>query len=150
MTNNDLNDNFQSTLLVDNQIVKHNSKATNSPQIGPSVHTIFIANAQDLNSETTQTVRSMAQACQLTEDVYTILPANTPWYSWRTLEQVKNIVLFGNLEPILELNINLPLHYIYAFDHRTWIKTVSLLQLTQDKAAKTALWNTALKKHFLP
>lgn len=149
MTNNDLNDNLKSTLLIDNQILKTSSNSQETLQITATVDTIFIVDAAEASPEALQTVKSIAQACQLQEMQYQIIAPTHPWHELKKHDHIKNIILFGELENALALNVQFPIHYIYTFDQKTWIKTVNLNSLNQDKAAKTALWNSALKKHFI-
>lgn len=149
MTPNDLQDSFKSTLLIDNQVLKSNLSSNTSVDISDKIHTIFLLHPSEDSEGARNTIISIAQACQLSPDVYAIMTVNFAWHQIRSRHHIKNVILFGNLEQQLALNITLPIHYNYNFDNRTWIKTVPMLTLMQDKAAKTALWNTALKKHFI-
>lgn len=149
MTRNDLNDNFKSILFTDNQIVKTNTAADSSSTVAATVRTVFVIKQSEKNDTATALVSGIAKACQLDDDAFVLLPDTISWKTLRHLTNIKEIILLGVSEADINVNISLPLHYSISFDDKTWIKSVDIATLNTNKDAKAALWNKALKKHFL-
>ncbi len=149
MTNCDLNDNFNSTLYTDHLIFKGKLSKVSALEILPETRTLFFVASTDAQAAVIDMINSMAKACQLSPNDYQICTAFVPWHTIRASQQIKEIILFGNIEKELGLNITLPLHYKFLFDTKTWIKSLNAPILLENKDAKTALWNQALKSHFI-
>jgi hypothetical protein len=148
MTGNDLKDNFKSTLYVDNEVIRSDNDAYTLPSNIEHVRTIFIITHTQNNPANLAMIDSIAKACKLQSSEYLIISQTVVWSQIRHFNNIKEVIIFGDLENYINIKIRLPLHYCYNFDERIWVKTVDCNTLNTNKDAKTALWNKALKLHF--
>jgi hypothetical protein len=84
-------------------------------------------------------------ACKLTmAHVALVNLERNPPLDYATLQQelaTKICVLFGVLPSQLQLPLGFPLYQIQKFNNQQYLAAPPLIQLLQDKAEKTKLWN---------
>jgi hypothetical protein len=88
-------------------------------------------------------------ACKLQKEDYTIVTLTNDWSYFRHFNTIKEVLLFGMDEQDLNLNIQIPFNQPVNFDNRVWVKTSSVAEMMHSKEIKNALWQSALKPHFV-
>lgn len=149
MTNNDLNDSLGSVLIVDNQVFRYEEKQSGLQHIGPDVRTLFIIKHEEDTPTHTAFIHSIAKACNLGEGAYEIIPRSCGWKDLRQFDNIREVILMGVSERELDLLISIPVHYVYNFDGRNWIRTMDVTTLKLNNEAKSTFWKEVLKPYFL-
>lgn len=149
MTNNDLNDSLGSVLVIDNQLFKYEEAAGVPHGLSDKVRTVFIIKNEEYTPAHTEMLHSIAKACSLKEGEYEIIPGTYGWKALRPFSNIREVVLMGVGERELDLLINIPMHYVYNFDDRNWIKTVDITTMKLNTEAKSVFWKDVMKPYFL-
>lgn len=97
-------------------------------------------------------IQNMMKACGLSINEYHLLYLKEKNISWKKLNQmatpIKEIIIFGELENKLSLNIQFKVNLPIQFDQKVWIKTHSLKEINEQQVKKANFWNQALKPYF--
>lgn len=149
MTGNDLNDSLESVLIVDNQIFKYEEGGQAFQGLPDGVRTVFFVKDEENTPEHAAMLHSIAKACNLQESAYAIISCRFGWKDLRGFENIREVILMGVGERELDVMIDIPLHYVYGFDSRNWIRTVDIATLKQNTEAKSVFWKDVLKPYFL-
>lgn len=145
---NSTNKLLSNTLFHNNKIIKlkHNNQKNISEQL-LTIRTLIILPEEPHPEEQAQLFKIFA-ACNLEPKDYFLAFPPLSWKELRQYQNIREILLFGTPETELDLPIQLPYNKNISFDDRTWVKTLSVQELMNNKEMKNALWQNALKPHF--
>ncbi len=144
-----MNDSLESLLIIDNQVFKYEEGVQAFRGLPDGVRTVFIVKDEEHTPEHAATLHSIAKACNLPDDAYAIIPCRYGWKDLRGFENIREVILMGVGERELDVLIDIPLHYVYSFDGRSWIRTVDMSTLKLNTEAKSVFWKDVLKPYFL-
>ncbi len=137
-------------LYSKNEIIKlTDNKQKNISEQLLTIRTLIISEQPPSPEEADQLAKILS-ACRLLPDQYCTIYLPVSWTQLRTYSNIQEVILFGVTEQLLDLPVLFAENKGVHFDERTWIKTAAIAVLMQSKELKNALWQNALKPHFLP
>ena len=143
--------NFYSVLYNDNKLFNHkNELEKNISEPLLTVRTLVIIATINNEMEELNLLGNMLKACKLDTHEYHVVRENTSsWLYYRQLSNIKEVILLGDIQQSLDLDIQLMENFPIKFDNRVFIKSGSLAELAFNKNLKTELWSKALQPHFI-
>lgn len=144
------NNNFYNVLFGKNELINFNDAI--EKKISEELLTIrtlvFITQPIQEMEEYVQLER-MLSACKLQKEDYKVELNIEDWAYYRTCDNIKEVLLFGITEKDLNIGVNIIENQVNQFDNRVWIKSISIAQMANNQQVKNALWQNALKPHFV-
>lgn len=141
--------NFYDTLFNHKKIVlKSGGQVPLSQELWDCKAGIFCSSEVVHGSEGEKLVQGILSACNLQPGEWKIFPKGTNYQAAFNLHHLQYILVFGNTEKELNIDIKLPLYQTINFNGKIWVKAHSLEMLSKDAQYKKELWNKALKPLF--
>ena len=114
---------------------------------------LILVNTFTPGSQESGQLQKMLEACKLATEKYNIIQLDADrmvaWYQLREKLDPKIIFLIGILPSQLGISSLFRLNAPNRFNDRTWLPTVSLTELEQNKALKQQLWTDGMKPVFV-
>lgn len=144
------NASFYNVLFSNNKIIKckDNAEKNISEELLTIRTLVLLQRPQDETAEMAQLEKILA-ACTLQKSDYKVIYRHHSWSDYRQYANIREVLLFGITESDLNISIQFNENQINKFDERIWIKTASISEMTHNQSIKNALWQNALKPHFV-
>jgi len=144
------NEHLYNSLFTGNKIIidKNNAQKNISEEL-LTAGTLILVRESDLQPETEAQLNRILAACKLQKGMYKVETAPYPWQLYRGYEQIREVLLFGVTEKDLNIEVQFAENQINKFDGRVFIKSAGISQIAGNQEIKNALWQNALKPHFL-
>jgi hypothetical protein len=149
MLNNEYS-NLNKVLFNNSKLIENKNNIEKNISEGLLTFRTLVIPAPFINQEEElEQLEKILAACKLQKEDYTIVTLTNDWSYFRHFNTIKEVLLFGMDEQDLNLNIQIPFNQPVNFDNRVWVKTSSVAEMMHSKEIKNALWQSALKPHFV-
>lgn len=113
---------------------------------------VLVVYSEPLTDAISSMIGNMMKACKLQEKDYLIVSFKENPFQWKSLASkaglIKEVILFGDLEEVLNLNFTFKINHPTMFDQRVWIKAHTLNEIYHNDKVKGAFWSQALQPYF--
>ena len=150
ITSNNEYSNLDKVLFTNSKLIENKNNIEKNISEGLLTFRTLVISAPFINqAEESEQLEKILAACKLQKEHYKIVTLTNDWSYFRNSDAIKEVLLFGIDEEVLNLNIQMPFNHPVNFDNRIWVKTSSVSEMMHSKEIKNALWQNALKPHFV-